>query len=96
MDRASGLRIAVDGRPALWGKSGIGTIAANFLRTIETVDTTNEYWFYFDRSPESLLASCPIRRHRVSHIPNPFLWANTWLPAVLRRDAIDIYVSFLG
>ena len=94
MDRASGLKIAVDGRPALWGKSGIGTIAANFISRIEAADPANRYWFYFDRPTDGLLPCCPTRC-RVGRIANPFLWANTWLPAALRRDSIDIYISFL-
>lgn len=87
-----GLRIAIDGRPALWPRTGMGTITREILRNIQAADPANFYRAYFDADPGT--------EHR--HLPiayggsrNEMLWSNLWLPQRLAQDRIDVYLTIL-
>lgn len=89
------LRIAIDGRPALWPRTGIGTIAGNVLKRIQTADRESQYFAYFDDSStgpaeKRFQIEC---RHGGSR--QKLVWANTWPPRQLQRDNIDVFVTFL-
>lgn len=89
------LRIAIDGRPALWPRTGIGTIVKNVLLRLAHSDTGNDYYFYFDRRPEFTATQVGAVRIRYQEGLHPLLWVNTYVPIQLQRDRIDIYLSFL-
>jgi glycosyltransferase involved in cell wall biosynthesis len=89
------LRIAIDGRPALWPRTGIGTIAQNVLASLPDFDNVNQYFAYFNANPDmepgyhsNLEGRCGGPSHKLA-------WANTWLPGQLSRDRIDIFITFL-
>src|ERR1700738_2309208 len=88
-----GIRIAIDARPALWPRTGIGTIVRNVLERIQLFDQANRYFAYFDRDPQS--GRCPSMPIRWGGPAQKMVWANTWLPPQLWRDQIDIFVTFL-
>lgn len=90
-----GLRIAVDGRPALWGNSAVGTIAHLVMENIQSAGPANQYFAYFDRDPGGAgrSYSSVVCSHGGSQ--RGFLWANSWLPQRLHRDRIDAYITFL-
>ena len=91
----SGLRIAIDGRPALWPRTGIGTIASNVLERIQDFDKTNQYFAYFNNDPV-LGSRGPLRvQCRWGGPRQKLLWANVWLPRQLKRDGIDVFITFL-
>src|SRR5579863_94262 len=93
--KSPGLRIAIDGRPALWPRTGIGTIAWNVLKRIRDFDETNQYFAYFNSNPE-LTPSGPLPvESRWGGPHQKLLWANTWLPRQLKRDGIDLFITFL-
>lgn len=88
-------RIAIDGRPAQWPRTGIGTIARNVLAVLPDFDKVNQYFAYFNANPEierSYHSSLDTRFGGPSH---KLIWANTWLPGQLSRDRIDIFITFL-
>lgn len=89
------IRIAIDGRPALWPRSGIGTIAHNVLKRIARLDPDNSYYFYFDRRPGCSAREVGAARIRYGGPSQKLAWANTFLPVQLRRDHINVYLSFL-
>ena len=89
------LRIAVDGRPALWNTMGIGTVAHNFIINIEAVDTLNEYTFYFDEDPIKLKKSLPNHNYEFQAIPNRLIWTNIYMSTQLYKGKYDVYISFL-
>lgn len=89
------LRIALDGRPALWPRTGIGTIAQNVLKRIAHLDPDNSYYFYFDRSPCCSAEELGAKRIGYGGPLQKLAWANTFLPVQLWRDRIDVYLSFL-
>jgi glycosyltransferase involved in cell wall biosynthesis len=89
------LRIAIDGRPALWARTGIGTIAQNVLEKIQAVDSDNEYIAYFDRDPGEAARAYGSITCRFGGPRHKLAWANTWLLRRLHCDRIDVYVSFL-
>jgi glycosyltransferase involved in cell wall biosynthesis len=90
-----GLRIAIDGRPAVWPRTGMGTIACNVLERIQTSDQENTYFAYFDASATQAVE----KRFRIEckwgGSRHRLVWANTWLARQLRRDKIDVFVTFL-
>lgn len=89
---ASGLRIAIDGRAALWPRTGVGTITRQILRNVQKMDPANTYTAYFDADPgmeyNHLRVAYGGPRHKL-------LWANTWLPRRLAQDGIDVYLTIL-
>ena len=89
------IRIAIDGRPALWPRTGIGTIAHNVLKRIARFDPDNSYYFYFDRRPDCSELELGAARFRYGGPLQKLAWANTFLPIQFRRDHIDVYLSFL-
>ena len=91
----SELRIAIDARPALWPRTGIGTIVCNVLQRIQTVDPANRYFAYFNESADSFAAKCFDLETRQGGSRQRLVWANTWLLRQLRRDSIDVFVTFL-
>src|ERR1700676_4012196 len=88
------LRIAIDGRPALWARTGIGTIACNVLQRIQAIDHTNRYFAYFDGDAPSVATKRFPIESRHGGPRQKLVWANTWLPRQLRRDNIDVFVTF--
>jgi alpha-1,3-rhamnosyl/mannosyltransferase len=88
------LRIAIDGRPALWPRTGIGTIVRNVLRKIVRFDESNQYFAYFDNDPGAIDAWIPVEC-RWGGSRQKLIWANTWLSRQLRFDGIDVFVTFL-
>jgi len=88
------LRIAIDGRPALWPRTGIGTIASNVLDRIQAADRASHYFAYFDENATEVDNRFQIECRRGGS-RQELLWANTWLPRQLRRDNIDVFVTFL-
>ena len=89
------LRIAIDGRPALWPRTGIGTIAANVLNTISDFDKANRYFAYFNSDPAKGFVHPPSIETRWGGPHHKLAWANTWLPRQLALDSIDIFITFL-
>ncbi len=90
-----GFRIAIDGRPALWPRTGIGTIARNVLKRIQLFDDSNQYFAYFDRDPGAAAGNGHSIENRWGGPRQKLVWANTWLPRQLRYDDIDVFVTFL-
>jgi glycosyltransferase involved in cell wall biosynthesis len=90
-----GLRIAIDARPALWPRTGTGTIAHNILKNIGGTGQNAEYFAYFDTNPALHLSAYSSIQSRFGGPRQEFLWSNTWLPRQLRRDNIDVFVTFL-
>lgn len=89
------LRIAIDGRPALWPRTGIGTITHNVLKHLRGAAPDAHIIAYFDADPAE-------RAHAYGDIDKAFggprqelIWSNTWLPHRLAVDDIDVYVTFL-
>src|SRR5947209_9788466 len=89
------LRIAIDGRPALWARTGIGTITHNVLEKIQNVDPSHDYIAYFDRDPGDAARAYGRITCRFGGPRHKFAWANSWLLNRLHCDKIDAYVTFL-
>jgi glycosyltransferase involved in cell wall biosynthesis len=89
------LRIAIDGRPALWPRTGMGTITRNVLEHIRGVDENCEVFAYFDADPCAILPEWDASRRAFGGPRQEFLWSNTWLPRQLMRDRIDVLVTFM-
>ena len=95
MANMEGLRIGVDARPALWPRTGIGTLCFNFVKLIQKIDPQNQYYFYFDADPSILEEEYGLSNCRFAPIRNKLLWANWFALAQAKKDKIDIYISFL-
>ncbi len=89
------LRIAIDGRVALHTRTGFGTICHQVLRRITTVDIENRYFFYFDRDPGDAIHAYPSEGYAFGGSSEELIWCNTFLPRQMKRDRIDVYVTFL-
>lgn len=89
-----GFRMAIDGRPALRPRTGVGTIALNVLKRIAQMDDSCEISAYFDADPGDLEHTWPRMRCAYGGSRQELVWSNTWLPRQLRRDHIDVYVTF--
>jgi glycosyltransferase involved in cell wall biosynthesis len=89
------LRIAIDGRPALWLRTGIGTIAFNVLKNIQNVDRVNQYFAYFNTDSDVEISRRLSIESRMGGPRHKLAWANTWLPRQLSRDGIDVFITFL-
>jgi glycosyltransferase involved in cell wall biosynthesis len=88
-------RVAIDGRPALWPRTGIGTITHNVLKNIQTIDPGVDYFAYFDADPSPRAEEygsvvCSFGGSRIEP-----LWSNTYVPRRLSLDGIDIFITFL-
>jgi glycosyltransferase involved in cell wall biosynthesis len=88
-------RIAIDGRPALWPRTGIGTIACNILERIQRADRASLYFAYFDDGAPGALEKRFQIACRLGGSRQKLVWANTWLPRQLQRDNVDVFVTFL-
>jgi alpha-1,3-rhamnosyl/mannosyltransferase len=89
------LKIAIDGRPALRPRTGVGVIVHNVLRKIAAIDRGPEYFFYFDSDPGERISEYSGAAIAFGGPSQELLWTNTFLARQLRRDGIDVYVSFL-
>lgn len=89
------MRIAIDARPALWQRTGIGTVCFNVIKRIEAIDPDNEYFYYFDSDPAPLQEIARLSNCRYGSISTKLLWANYFVPRQARRDGIDLFISFL-
>jgi glycosyltransferase involved in cell wall biosynthesis len=89
-----GFRLAIDGRPAMRPRTGIGTIVRNVLRRIAQVDHRCEVSAYFDADPGDIGPLAPQVRCAFGGSRQEFIWSNLWLPRRLRRDGIDVFVTF--
>lgn len=89
------LRIAVDVRPVLWNTMGIGTVAYNFLKHIQTIDTHNDYTFYFDDDPVKLKKLFPEHNFRFKAIHNRLIWTNVYMSSQLYSGNYDLFITFL-
>jgi len=89
------LRIAVDGRPALWNTMGIGSVAYNFIKHIQTVDTHNDYTFYFDDDPIKLKELLPNHNYEFTAIKNRLIWTNFYMSSQLYKGNYDLFITFL-
>src|SRR5947209_1028629 len=89
------LTIAVDARPAIWSRTGIGTITYNFIRLISNIDSNNDYVFYGDGPAETLGDVIDLHSWRAAPITNRLLWANSFVPRQTKIDRADIFLSFL-
>lgn len=89
------LRIAIDGRPALWPRTGIGTIAYHVLKHIQNFDHVNQYFAYFNTDLDVEFSRRLDIESRIGGPRHKLAWANTWLPLQLSRDGIDIFITFL-
>ena len=78
----------------MWPRTGIGTIACNVLRTIGRFDNINQYFAYFNDNPMTTLPWCSIDS-RYGGPSHKLAWANTWLPRQMKRDGIDVFITFL-
>lgn len=90
-----GLRVAIDGRPALWPRTGIGSIAHHVLRNIQALDLSAQYLAYFDRDPGDAIQDYDLTAYGYGGPRQECLWANTWLRKQLERDDVDVFVTFL-
>jgi glycosyltransferase involved in cell wall biosynthesis len=88
-------RIAIDGRVALHPRTGFGSICHNVMRRIAAVDNQNSYFFYFDRDPGTLTSEYPAQGYAYGGSSEEIIWCNTFLPRQLKRDGIDVYLTFL-
>ena len=88
-------RVAIDGRVALHSRTGFGTICHNVLRRIAAVDSANSYYFYFDRDPGNISDVYPADGYAYGGSREEMIWCNTFLPRQMKRDRIDVYVTFL-
>src|SRR5512141_2430564 len=89
------LRIAIDGRVALHPRTGFGTVCHNVLRHIASVDTESSYFFYFDRDPGGLISQYPAEGYAYGGSTEEIVWCHTFLLRQMKRDRIDVYVTFL-
>lgn len=89
------LRIAIDGRVALHTRTGFGTICHAVLRRIATIDPDNQYFFYFDRDPGDRLSTYPAHGYAFGGSQEELVWCHTFLREQVKRDHIDVYVTFL-
>lgn len=89
-----GFRLAIDGRPSIRPRTGIGTIVRNVLRRIGQADQRCEVSAYFDADPGDIGPAAPQVRCAFGGSRREFIWSNTWLPERLRRDGIDVFVTF--
>jgi glycosyltransferase involved in cell wall biosynthesis len=88
-------RIAIDGRPALWPRTGIGTITDNVLKNIGAVDPDSEYFAYFDADPGPLIKEYNSITGSFGGSRNKLAWANGYVPRHLKLDGVDVFVTFL-
>lgn len=89
------LRIAIDGRVALHPRTGYGTICHQVLRRIAAVDAENSYFFYFDQDPGNRILDYPAHGYAFGGSSEELVWCNTFLLRQMKRDNIDVYVTFL-
>jgi glycosyltransferase involved in cell wall biosynthesis len=93
--RQFGLRIAIDGRPALWPRTGLGTIARNVLSQMQHVHANCSVFAYFDRHPGEFVSSLGPVQSSFGGPRHKLMWSNSWLLRQLARDRIDVFVTFL-
>ncbi len=89
------LRIAIDGRPALWPRTGLGTIAHNVLKCIRHAAPDAQIVAYFDSDPGERFRDYGAIEKVFGGSHEELVWSNTWLPRRLAQDDIDVYVTFL-
>jgi glycosyltransferase involved in cell wall biosynthesis len=89
------IRVAVDARPALWPKTGIGVIAREFIAKIGLSIDDVEFTLFFDKEPtEQYVREVPCKK-RWSNINNRFLWTHLFLSNQLRSSKFDVFLTFL-
>lgn len=89
------MRVAIDGRVALRTRTGFGTICHQVLRRMAAIDTESFYFFYFDRDPGNAIREYPAKGYAFGGSSEEIVWCNTFLPRQMKRDKIDVYVTFL-
>jgi glycosyltransferase involved in cell wall biosynthesis len=92
---ATQLRIAIDGRPALWPRTRVGAIAHHVLKNIPVVDPASRYTAYFDADPGKHSREYPSVATAFGGPRQQLLWSNTWLPRRLAKDGIDVFLTVL-
>ena len=89
------MRIAIDARPALWPRTGIGTITHQVLKNIRHEAPDAHIVAYFDADPGELSHEYPSIEMAFGGPHQELMWSNTWLPRRLAYDEIDVYVTFV-
>ena len=89
------LRIAVDGRPALWNTMGIGTVVYNFIKHIQEIDSSNDYTFFFDAAPAKLTGLLSDNNFKFKCNLNKLVWTNVYMPLQFYKGNYDLYITFL-
>ena len=93
--RSSFMRIAIDGRTIVHGRSGVGTYAHRIVRGLLQRDQRNEY-FLFLSAPWPDLEATNLRKlviERSDRMIRNRWWENVRLPQYLTRHEIDVYFS---
>src|SRR5215470_14352400 len=89
------MRIAIDGRTIVHGRSGVGAYAHRIVRGLLRRDTHNEY-FLFLAAEQPDLDAPNLRKfviERSDRMVRNRWWENVQLPGYLSRYGIDVYFS---
>lgn len=87
-------KIAIDGQPALWPRTGIGTITCNVLKHIQATDPESDYIAYVDADPSTLIGHHGPAVRVFGRAQHELLWSNWYVPRQIRRDEIDVFITF--
>ncbi|MEK6566065.1 MAG: hypothetical protein AABZ41_05095, partial [Bacteroidota bacterium] len=94
-NRKRPLRIAIDGRTIVHGRSGVGTYAARTVRSLLRIDPNNEYVLFLAK-PNQELDALNLKRIVIEGYERMVLnrwWENILLPRYMEDYGIDVYFS---
>ena len=74
---------------------GIGTVAYNFIKLIQSIDKNNIYKFYFDRYPSKIEKYIDKNDFEFCTIKDKFIWTNIYMSAKIISGNFDIFITFL-
>lgn len=89
------MRVAIDGRTIVHGRSGVGNYANQIVRALLRLDTQNEYVLFVVTDLPSLEAP-NLRKVNVEGYDQMFRnrwWENVLLPGFLAQHGVDVYFS---
>lgn len=89
------MRIAIDGRTIVHGRSGVGTYAARTVRSLLRIDPNNEYVLFLAK-PNQELDALNLKRIVIEGYERMVLnrwWENILLPRYMEDYGIDVYFS---
>lgn len=89
------MRIAIDGRTIVSGKTGVGVYAERVVRSLLEVDQHNEYFLFLVEPADNLqgpnLTKVSIEGY--NRMGRNRLWENILLPGFAARHSIDVFFS---